>query len=63
VQSSSSTPGCFFYLPDEYNMCEWLWELGSIEHDTDMHSLKSGDSYVLVQFLGACAAETAVVPL
>jgi serine/threonine protein kinase len=22
VQSSSSTPGCFFYLPDEYNMCE-----------------------------------------
>jgi serine/threonine protein kinase len=23
VQSSSSTPGCFFYLPDEYNMCEW----------------------------------------
>jgi serine/threonine protein kinase len=22
VQSSSSTPGCFWYLPDEYNMCE-----------------------------------------
>lgn len=22
VQSSSSTPGCFYYLPDEYNMCE-----------------------------------------